>query len=115
MALKKDYYCADKQLLKLLDVCPSIVKRLDKRLFSELYDAYEDLAEEFGIMLRTTIVYIGDTAKIHHFAYYYRIDDGMVIESDSEGYKTFAEAQLELVHQTMYELRNRIDRESLTQ
>ena len=98
--------CSEKKLLDMLDVCPEVVAKMKER-FGISIDSYDavlfDYDMSFGISPVPNKNYPEETA---YFKYWYMIGD-RTIESSAK-YKTKARAQLDAVHDTMYELRNRI-------
>lgn len=111
IVIEKTHYCTNKDILELLDICPLVIEQIKKKehIYRYLYDAYEDVANQYGISLGVAIVYKGDTDNIHHYDYWYKYSDVKVDTTGVKGFKTFAKAQLEVIHQTMYELENRIN------
>ena len=104
--------CTNKELLDMLNVCPNIIERLKERNCPDLIDAYDALLFDYRMDFGTDAVYKGNTDVIAYWSYWYKID-GKKFEMNSDwGFKTKAEAQLEAVHATMYELRERIENES---
>jgi hypothetical protein len=53
-------------------------------------------------------VYKGNSDSILYFGYYYSIDGEKKERFNCEEIKSFAEAQLQAVHDTMYRLRERL-------
>lgn len=108
---EKSHYCTNKEVLKMLDECPMIVEQIEKKkhIYPYLYDAYEDVANQYGILFGATIVYKGDTDIIDHYDYWYKYSDVKVDTAGDKGFKTFARAQIEVIHHTMYELKSRIN------
>lgn len=101
--------CTNKELLDMLSVCPNVIKKLRERNWTDLIDSYDALLFDYGMAFGTDAVYKGNTDVIAYWSYWYRID-GEKHEMNSDwGFKTKAEAQLEAVHATMYDLQKRIE------
>ena len=101
--------CTNKELLDMLSVCPNVIKKLRERNWTDLIDSYDALLFDYGMAFGTDAVYKGNTDVIAYWNYWYRFD-GENHEMNSDwGFKTKAEAQLEAVHATMYDLQKRIE------
>ena len=97
--------CSEKKLLDMLDVCPEVVAKMRER-FGVSIDSYEAVLFDYDMSFGVFSVYKKDSEEVACFDYWYRIGDRKV--SIPSGSKTKAKAQLDAVHDTMYELRNRI-------
>lgn len=103
--VKKWQDCSEKKLLDMLDVCPEIVTKMRDQ-FGISIDSYNAVLFEYDMNFGVSPVYKKDMEEVACFDYWYKIGDRKVsIPSRS---KTKAEAQLNAVHDTMYELRDRM-------
>ena len=101
--------CTNAEMLERLEVCPEVTEELSKKGCRLLIDAYDALLPEYGMSFFAFPVYKNDyNDDIAYFSYRYMIDNNKYEMSGDQGYKTMAEAQLEAVHETMYELQKRI-------
>lgn len=101
--------CTNAEMQKMLDGCPEILNELKKKYQHLLIDAYDAILPEYGMSFLAFPVYKNDyNDDIAYFSYWYMIDNDKYEMSGDQGYKTMAEAQLEAVHETMYELQKRI-------
>ena len=93
--------CTNNELKKMLSACPEIIDELRKRsavTTGDWIDLY-DLLDPFYNNSMDTILFFG---------YHYCIDGEKRERFDCEEIKSFAEAQLQAVHDTMYRLRERL-------
>lgn len=101
--------CTNAEMQKMLDGCPEILNELKKKYQHLLIDAYDAILPEYGMSFLAFRVYKNDyNDDIAYFSYRYMIDHNEYEMSGDQGCKTMAEAQLEAVHETMYELQKRI-------
>lgn len=101
--------CTNAEMQKMLDGCPEILNELEKKYQHLLIDAYDAILPTYGMSFFAFPVYKNDyNDDIAYFSYRYMIDNNKYEMSGDQGYKTMAEAQLEVVHETMYELQKRI-------
>lgn len=101
--------CTNAEMQKMLDGCHEILNELKKKYQHLLIDAYDAILPEYGMSFHASPVYKNDyNDDIAYFSYWYMIDHNKYEMSGDQGYKTMAEAQLEAVHETMYELQKRI-------
>lgn len=101
--------CTNAEMLEKIDGCPEILNELKKKYQHLLIDAYDAILPEYGMSFLAFPVYKNDyNDDIAYFSYRYMIDNNKYEMSGDQGYKTMAEAQLEAVHETMYELQKRI-------
>lgn len=101
--------CTNKALLDMLDGCPQIVEVLQAYNRSPLADAYDAILPKYKMDWCVYPNYKGNSTIVVSWNYNYTIDGIKIERKDDKGYKTTAEAQLEAVHNTKYELRKRID------
>ena len=97
--------CSEKKLLDILDVCPEVVAKMRER-FGISIDSYDAVLFDYDMSFGVSPVNKKHSDEVAYFEYWYRIGNRMV--SIPSRYKTKAKAQLDAVHDTMYELRNRI-------
>lgn len=105
--------CTLGQMVRMLGVCNKVKQELKNNRYIaagrlSVYDAYKDLAEKYGIIVRSYPVYIEDTDNISCFSYDYTNENGQVVQSNEE-YNSMSKAQLSSVHETMYHLEQRLD------
>ena len=103
--------CTNNELKEMLSACPDIIDELRKRsavTTGDWIDLYDLLLFEHGMSLRVVPVYKNDTDTVLFYGYHYSIDGEEIERFDCEEIKSFAEAQLQAVHDTMYRLRERL-------
>lgn len=103
--------CTNDSLEEMLSACPEIIDELRKRSAVTIGDwigLYDLLLYEHGMSLRVIPVYKNDTDTVLYYGYHYSIDGEEIDRFDCEEIKSFAEAQLQAVHDTMYRLRERL-------
>ena len=103
--------CTNNELKKMLSACPEIIDELRKHSAvsaGDWIDLYDLLLDKHGMSFGIDPVYNGDSDTILYFGYHYWIDGEKTERFDCEGIKSFAEAQLQAVHDTMYRLRERL-------
>lgn len=110
-AKKEHRKCTNDALKEMLSACPDIIDELKKRsavTTGDWIDLYDLLLFEHGMSLRVVPVYKNDTDTVLFYGYHYSIDGEEIERFDCEEIKSFAEAQLQAVHDTMYRLRERL-------
>ena len=103
--------CNNDELKKMLSACPEIIDELRKRSAISAGDwinLYDLLLFEHGMSFGIDPVYKGNSDSILYFGYYYSIDGEKKERFNCEEIKSFAEAQLQAVHDTMYRLKERL-------
>ena len=106
---KKLLNCTDKQLLMELDNCKIIVEALNNknRLYHKpLIDLYDLLLDSYNMKMKIISEFDG---AVSYFDYWYSIDNEEIKPSYNRRYKTKAEAQLDAVHDTKYQLKERME------
>ena len=99
--------CSDNKLLKQLDVCPEVVKKLtEKPSRLPLIEKYYDLLFKYSLWMKVYPV-LPQRCKIHRYQVEVFADGELV--RDPEIYKTKSTAELRGVHETMYLLRDRME------
>lgn len=104
--------CTNKAMLNMLDVCPNIIEELRTYNRSYLVDAYDFILPKYNMDWYVYPIYNGDAEEVVSWSYNYMTDGTRFEMKGDKGYNTRAEAQIAAVHETMYKLRNRIEKES---
>lgn len=103
--------CTNNELKKMLSACPEIIDELRKRsavTTGDWIDLYDLLLFEHGMSFGIDPFYNNSMDTILFFGYHYCIDGEKRERFDCEEIKSFAEAQLQAEHDTMYRLRERL-------
>ena len=100
--------CSNSEMLEMLKVCPEVIDELRNMRYKDLFSAYDSILPKYNMDWSTYPVYKGESDEILFFEYRYVIDGKVYNMNGDWGYKTNAKAQIEAVHATMYELRERI-------
>ncbi len=103
--------CTNEELKKELSACPEIIEELIKLSdvsSGDWIDLYDLLLYKHGMSFGIDPVYKGKNDIILYFAYHFWIDGEKTQILECRGIKTFANAQLQVVHDTMYRLRERL-------
>lgn len=103
--------CTNNELKKMLSACPEIIDELRKRsavTTGDWIDLYDLLLFEHGMSFGIDPFYNNSMDTILFFGYHYCIDGEKIERFDCEEIKSFAEAQLQAVHDTMYRLREKL-------
>ncbi len=100
--------CTNKDLLELIEACPYVIEKLREKHMVDLIDAYDMLLYDYKMTFGT----LPPFGKGESWGYYYRIDGKEYIEDNGIVLKTKAAAQLAAVHDTRYQLNERIEKEA---
>lgn len=103
--------CTNDALKDMLSACPEIIDELKKRSAVTIGDwigLYDLLLYEHGMSFGIDPFYNNSMDTILFYGYHYCIDGEKIERFDCEEIKSFAEAQLQAVHDTMYRLRERL-------
>lgn len=103
--------CTNNELKKMLSACPEIIDELRKRsavTTGDWIDLYDLLLFEHGMSFGIDPVSKNDKDTVLFYGYHYSIDGEKRERFDCEEIKSFAEAQLQAIHDTMYRLRERL-------
>ena len=107
----KQRRCTNDELKEELSSCPEIIEELTKLSVVSLgdwIDLFDSLLYKHGISFGIAPVYKGNSETILYYGYWYSIDGEITERFDCKGIKSFAEAQLQAVHDMMYRLRERL-------
>lgn len=109
--------CSKKQVIEMLgEPCNTIAKIIInnpevKTGGLTLFEAYKELAYQYHIIIRVSPVFWEDSDYVAFFTYDYTNSNGDLINSDVECGK-LKEAELSAIHNTMYLLRERMERKT---
>lgn len=100
--------CTNEEILEVLAPCPEVVEEMRKIGYNDLVNSYDALLPRYKMDRITTPVTKDNSDDVVCFSYWYMIDGKEYGMSESDGFKTKAEAQLASVKETMHELQGRI-------
>lgn len=101
--------CSDADIRQLLSPCPEVLEKMMEMGRIPLIDAYDSVLFSYGMHFCVFPVYKNDNNDaVAYFGYQYAIGKDRYEMEGNQGCRTRAEAQLVVVHETMYELRRRI-------